>query len=146
MTSPHPLIVTDSAQIGVIALDARRVAVLGIKPESRKDQPAYYVPAYLDSVGVEVIPVPVYYPEAKEILGLPVERDLQRLRDIDIVVVFRRSEDVADHVSALLALRPKCVWLQSGIRDDASALRLADAGIAVVQDRCIMVEHRRARH
>ncbi|MCA9578967.1 MAG: CoA-binding protein [Polyangiales bacterium] len=146
MTSPHPLIVTEPAQVGVIALDARRVAVLGIKPDTHKDQPAYYVPAYMDTVGIEVIPVPVYYPEVKEILGLPVERDLQRLHDIDVVVVFRRSEDVADHVRALLALRPKCVWLQSGIRDDASALSLADAGIAVVQDRCFMVEHRRARH
>ena len=121
MTSPHPLIITEPAQFGVLALDARRVAVLGIKPDTHRDQPAYYVPAYLDSVGVEVIPVPVYYPEVKELLGLPVERDLRRLRDIDIVVVFRRSEDVAEHVPALLAVRPKCVWLQSGIRDDASA-------------------------
>jgi len=145
MTSPHPLIITDPAQIGVIALDARRVAVLGIKPDSHRDQPAFYVPAYLDSVGVEVIPVPVYYPEVKEILGLPVERDLRRLRDIDVFVVFRRPADVADHVAALMAIRPKCVWLQSGIRDDESALTLANAGIAVVQDRCIMVEHRRAR-
>ena len=84
MTSPHPLLITEPAQIGVLALDARRVAVLGIKPDSHRDQPAYYVPAYLDSVGIEVIPVPVYYPEVKEILGLPVERDLRRLRDIDI--------------------------------------------------------------
>ncbi|MBK6581020.1 MAG: CoA-binding protein [Sandaracinaceae bacterium] len=145
MTSPHPLLITEPAQIGVLALDARRVAVLGIKPDSHRDQPAYYVPAYLDSVGIEVIPVPVYYPEVKEILGLPVERDLRRLRDIDICVVFRRSEDVADHVPALIAMRPKCVWMQSGIRDDEAALTLAKAGIAVVQDRCIMVEHRRAR-
>jgi hypothetical protein len=99
----------------------------------------------MDSVGIEVIPVPVYYPDVKEILGLPVERDLQRLRDIDVVVVFRRSPDVAEHVPALLALRPKCVWLQSGIRDDDAAQTLADAGIAVVQNKCFMVEHRRAR-
>ena len=93
-----------------------------------------------------MIPVPVYYPGVTEILGLPVERDLRRLRDIDICVVFRRPEDIEEHVPALLALRPQCVWFQSGIRNEAAAATLAEAKIAVVQDRCIMVEHRRARH
>ena len=62
---------------------------------------------------------------------------------VDIVDVFRRSAQVADHADEMLALRPDLVWLQSGIRNDAVARVLEDAGIPVVQDRCLMVEHRR---
>ena len=145
MSPPHPLIITDNAQIGAILLDARRVAVLGMKPDERSHEPAHYVPAFLDGMGIQVIPVPVYYPDVTEILGLPVERDRGSLRDIDVVQVFRRSEDVPEHVPEILRLRPKTVWFQSGIRNDEVALHLAESGIAVVQDRCMMVESRRAR-
>jgi len=62
---------------------------------------------------------------------------------VDILDVFRRSAQVADHADEMLALRPGLVWLQSGIRNDAVARVLEDAGIPVVQDRCLMVEHRR---
>ena len=64
---------------------------------------------------------------------------------IDVVDVFRRPDALMDHLDDLLAMSPlpKCVWLQSGIRNDAFAVRLESAGIAVVQDRCLMVEHRR---
>jgi len=64
---------------------------------------------------------------------------------IDLVDVFRASTHVAAHVDEILALapRPRCVWLQLGVRDDVSARRLEAAGITVIQDRCIMVEHRR---
>ena len=61
---------------------------------------------------------------------------------IDMVNVFRRSQDVEPHLEDILAARPKSVWMQSGIRDDRVAERLARAGIKVVQDRCLMVEHR----
>ena len=141
----HPLLVTDKAQIGALVLDARRVAVLGIKPETHRHQPAHYVPAYMDSVGVQVIPVPVYYPDVSEILGLPVERDLRALRDIDIVQVFRRPDDIPAHIDDILALHPALVWFQSGIQNDEAARIFIDAGIPVVQNRCMMVEHRRAR-
>ena len=131
-------------QIDAILADARRVAVLGIKPETHADQPAHYVAAYAKAAGLEVIPVPVYYPEVREILGAPVVRRLEELpRPVDIVDVFRRSEDVPAHLEALLALGPRCVWLQSGIRHDGVAEALARAGIAVVQDRCLLVELRR---
>ncbi len=139
-------LIVDPAQIAAVAASAHRVVVLGIKPESARSQPAHYVPAYLVGAGVEVVPVPVYYPDVTEILGEPVVRDLRSVRGhVDIVDVFRRSEDVADHVDDLIALRPTTVWLQSGIRDDVSAERLARAGIQVVQDRCLMVEHRYGR-
>jgi predicted CoA-binding protein len=120
----------------------KRIAVLGIKTESY--QPAYYVPQYLVKVGLEVIPVPVYYPNVMEILGQKVYRKLSDIPgEIDLVDVFRRSEDINQHVDDLLAKKPKAVWFQSGIRNDEVAARLAQAGIKVVQDRCLMVEHRR---
>src|SRR5690606_11149304 len=109
-------------------------------------EPSFYVPAYLADVGVDIVPVPVYYPCITEILGVPVVRDLRAIRGrVDIVDVFRRSADVIDHVPDLIALRPTTVWLQSGIRNEEAAELLARAGIQVVQDRCLMVEHRRAR-
>jgi uncharacterized protein len=137
-------LVTDDAEVRHIAAAARRVVVLGIKPESRAAAPAHYVPAYLARAGIELVPVPVYYPDVTEILGYPVQRDLRVIEgQVDMVDVFRRSADVAGHVDDLIALRPPVVWLQSGIRNDAAAERLARAGIRVVQDRCLMVEHRR---
>ena len=62
--------------------------------------------------------------------------------ELDLVNVFRRSHDVGAHVDDILAKKPKAVWLQLGIRDDSVAEKLAKAGIKVVQDRCLMVEHR----
>jgi uncharacterized protein len=121
----------------------RRVAVLGIKTEEQSFQPAFYVADYLASAGLEVIPVPVYYPDATEILGRKVYRKLSAVPgEIDLVDVFRRSQDIDAHVEDILAAKPKAVWFQSGIRNDAVAERLAKAGIKVVQDRCLMVEHR----
>jgi predicted CoA-binding protein len=141
------LIEHDERAVADLIRSARRVAVLGIKPETRAMKPAHYVPAYLAAAGLEVIPVPVYYPEVTHILGYPVYR---RVRDvpgppgsIDIVDVFRSSPDVAAHLEDLLAARPRAVWLQLGIRDDAVAETLARAGILVVQDRCLMVAHQR---
>jgi predicted CoA-binding protein len=122
----------------------KRVAVLGIKTEKQSGEPAFYVPAYLASAGLEVIPVPVYYPEVEQILGRPVFRKLADIPgEIDLVNVFRRPADIDQHVDDILAKRPAAVWFQSGIRNDAAAERLARAGIKVVQDRCLMVEHRR---
>ena len=124
-------------------LDAtRRVAVLGIKIEP--DRPAHFVPAYVQQAGFEIVPVPVYYPDVTEILG---ERVYRRIADvpgeIDLVNVFRRSRDVPPHVDDIIAKMPKAVWMQSGIRHDEAAERLARAGIDVVQDHCLMVELRR---
>ncbi|MFT4046971.1 MAG: CoA-binding protein [Solimonas sp.] len=122
----------------------RRIAVLGIKTERQADQPAFYVARYLVDAGFEVVPVPVYYPDATVILGRPVYR---RLADIpggvDLVDVFRRPQDLAQHVDDIVAARPKAAWFQLGIRNDEAAARLRAAGIQVVQDRCLMVEHRR---
>jgi len=137
--------VRDPARIAEIAGRARRVAVLGIKTEAQSGQPAFYVAEYLAQAGVEVIPVPVYYPDVQQILGKPVYRRVADVPGpIDIVDVFRRPSDVEAHVDDIIAARPAAVWMQSGIRNDAAAERLARAGIEVVQDRCLMVDHRRA--
>jgi predicted CoA-binding protein len=135
---------TSDAQLRELLDRTRRIAVLGIKTPAAAGQPAHYVPAYLQQAGFELVPVPVYYPEATEILGAPVYRRMQDVPgSIDLVCVFRRPQDLAAHLSDLLAARPRAVWLQSGIRDDAFAAALLEAGIEVVQDRCLMVEHRR---
>jgi predicted CoA-binding protein len=123
---------------------AGRIAVLGIKTEAQDDQPAFYVPEYLAGAGLEVIPVPVYYPDVTAILGRPVYRRLVDVPgDLDMVDVFRRAKDLEGHLEDILAKRPRSVWLQLGIRNDAFAEKLAAAGIDVVQDRCLMVDHRR---
>jgi len=131
-------------QLRKLLATTRRVAVLGIKTEAQADQAAFYVPQFLAKAGVEVVPVPVYYPEVKTILGKPVHRSLAEVPGaIDLVDVFRRPSDVAKHVPDLVAKKPRAVWLQLGIRNDEAAETLAKAGIDVVQDRCLMVEWRR---
>jgi predicted CoA-binding protein len=136
-------ILTETARIRALLAETKTVAVLGIKTEAQAGQPAFYVPHYLAAVGYEVIPVPVYYPEVTHILGQRVYRRLVEIPvELDLVDVFRRAEDLPGHVEDIVAKRPKAVWLQSGIRHDAVAQQLAEAGIKVVQDRCMMVDHR----
>jgi predicted CoA-binding protein len=118
-----------------------RIAVVGIKMEAH--QPAFYVPSYLKNAGFEIIPVPVYYPDATDILGEKVYRMLSEFpEEIDLVNIFRRSHDVPKHTEDILTKNPKAVWMQSGIQNDEVAEVLAKAGIKVVQNLCLMVEHR----
>ena len=125
-----------SEQIGALILQTKRIAVLGIKTEAQADQPSVYVPLYMQKAGYEIIPVPVYYPEATEILGEKVYRRLSDVPgDIDMVDVFRRPRDINGHVEDILSKNPKSVWFQSGIRNDGAAEIFAKAGIKVVQDR-----------
>jgi predicted CoA-binding protein len=143
MTISNPHLLADS-DIAALLARTKRIAVLGIKTEAQRGQPAIEVPRYLDGAGFEIVPVPVYYPEVTTILGKPVFRRLVDVPGpIDLVDVFRKSTDLEAHFEDIVAKRPSAVWLQSGIRDDAFAARLAAAGIDVVQDRCLMVEHRR---
>ena len=137
-------LVEDEAGIRGILEESRRVAVLGIKPESRAGQPAHYVARYLRDAGYEVVPVPVYYPDVTEILGEPVYREVSAVPgEVDLVDVFRRPKDIPPHVDDIIAKKPKAVWFQLGIRNDEAAERLARAGIRVVQNRCTMADHRR---
>ena len=137
--------IVEPQAIRELVLQTKRIAVLGIKTEAQADQPSVYVPMYLQKAGLEIIPVPVYYPDVTAILGKKVYRKLADIPEgIDMVDVFRRAPDIKGHVEDILAKIPKSVWFQSGIRNAAAAETFAKAGIKVVQDRCLMVEHRRA--
>jgi predicted CoA-binding protein len=136
-------LVESPEQIRQLIMQTHRIAVLGIKTEAQAGQPSVYVPQYLLRAGFEIIPVPVYYPEITEIFGTPVYRRLVDVPGgVDLVDVFRRPQDIDGHIEDILSKKPKAVWFQSGIRNDRAAERFARAGIQVVQDRCLMVEHR----
>ena len=137
-------IVTTADGIAAILQTTRRIAVLGIKTESQAGQPSIEVPRYMQEQGFDIVPVPVYFPEVTTILGRPVVRRLAEVSPpADMVNVFRRSEDVAAHLDDLLAARPAVVWMQLGISNESVAQSLAQAGIKVVQNRCLMVDHAR---
>ena len=130
------------AQIKTLLENTHRIAVLGMKPDP--DQPAYYVPDHAEHAGYDIVPVPVYYPDLTEIMGKKVYRRLTDIPGgIDMVNVFRRPKDIPPHVDDIIAKKPKSVWFQLGIRNDAAAEKLARAGIDVVQDHCLLVELRR---
>ena len=114
----------------------KRMAVLGIKTAS--NEAAYLGPLRAQQAGIEVIPVPVYFPEVTEILGQAVYRTLVDVPgELDLVNVYRKPSDLPQHVDDIIAKHPKAVWFQLGIRNDAVAEHLARAGIDVVQDQCV---------
>ena len=134
-------LIEDDARIGELLRGATRVAVLGIKTEAQSDQAAFYVAAHVAAHGGEVIPIPVHYPEATEILGKKVYRKVADVPGtIDVLDVFRKPSDIPAHLPDILAKKPRAVWFQLGIRNDAAAEELARAGIQVVQDHCLKVE------
>lgn len=122
---------------------ARTVAVLGA--HSDPGRAAHYVPAYLAQNGYRIIPVnPAKAGET--LFGERVRETLAEIGErVDVVDVFRRSELVAGHLDDILAMDPppRLVWLQKGIRDDATAAKLRAADIEVIQDRCMLADHRR---
>ena len=133
-------LIETSQQIDAILPSLKTIAILGIKTAD-SGAAAFYVPEHAQSAGIRIILVPVYYPDVTEILG---EKVYRRLADIpeplDAVIVFRRPKDIPAHLDDMLAAHPKVVWMQLGIRNDAVAAQLVQAGIDVVQDRCLMVE------
>ena len=124
---------------GPILRRARRIAIVGLGDSPWR--PAYGVAAYLQRAGYTIVPV---HPRAETVLGEPGVATLAeaaRGGPIDIVDVFRRSDAIPELVADCVALRPLLVWLQVGIRHDAAAQQLEAAGIRVVQDRCLAVDH-----
>jgi predicted CoA-binding protein len=118
----------------------RTVAVLGMKAPDG-NPPGHFVPAYAQQAGMRIFPVPVLYPGITELLGERVYRRVAEIPErVDLVDVFRRPADIPAHLDDILAARPRAVWFQSGIRNDAAAETLARAGIDVVQDRCLLIE------
>jgi len=139
-------LINDRHGIADLLKNSKVVAVLGMKRDENQDKPAYAVPMYLKAHGYDIIPLPVKYPEVKEVAGLHAYQTLAEIpSDVDIVDVFRAPRDIDRHVADILAKKPKAVWFQSGIRNDSAAEKLARAGIKVVQDRCMKVELARLR-
>ena len=139
MSARHPNLVESDEAIAVLVRAARVAAVVGMKDESRSSEPAFVIPRMIVEHGIEVIPV---NPTIASSLGRKAHARLADvLEDFDIVNVFRRPDRIPALADEILALprRPRVVWLQSGIRNDAAALKLAEAGIQVVQDACLGV-------
>lgn len=116
-----------------------RVAVLGAT--DRPHKAGFYVAEYLRSRGYEVLPVSPRL-AGTELFGRAVVAALAELENVDLVDVFRRPETLPGHLDELIALAPRAVWFQLGIRNDAVAAALEEAGIEVVQDRCALADHR----
>ena len=129
----------DRDRLVQLVRNARRIAVVGL---SRKpERPSHSVAAYLQRAGYTIVPV---HPAGGVTLGEQVHPDLRSAAaggPIDIVNVFRRSEHIPALLDQLLEVHPPLVWLQQGIRHDDVARRLEAAGIAVVMDRCLAVDH-----
>lgn len=138
----HEHLVDSAEGIRRVLATTHRIAVLGIKEGDHR--PAFFVPEYAQRAGFDIVPVPVFYPDATEMLGQPVYRTISDIPgDIDMVNVFRKPQDIPQHLDDIIAKKPKTVWFQLGIRNDEAAERLAREGIDVVQDRCLLVELRR---
>ena len=132
---------TSDADLRKILERCRSIAVVGVKAGAEDD--AFRVPRYMQAHGYRILPVS---PKLAHVLG---ERAFPSLAavdtPIDLVNLFRAPQHLPAHADEILALDPLpfAAWFQLGIRHDESAGRLRDAGLRVVQDRCLMVEHRR---
>lgn len=129
------------ASLREILARCRTIAVVGIKAGAEDD--AFRVPRYLQAHGYRILPV---NPRLERVLGEPCARSLGDVAEpIDLVDLFRAPRHLPAHVDEILALapRPFAAWFQLGIRHEEAAQRLREAGVRVVQDRCLMVEHAR---
>lgn len=128
-------------EIRRIFAECRTIAVVGLS--SKYDRPSNGVAAYMQDLGYEVIAV---NPNETEVFGNTAYPDLASVpKKIDLVDVFRRSDEAGKVVDQAIAVRAKAVWMQEGVIDKEAAQRAADAGLMVVMDRCWLKEHRRLR-
>ena len=140
-------VVESEETLSEIVRSIRTVAVIGIKSGSDPDAPAFAIPSMLRSRGIRIHGV---NPKVREFHGEPVVPDIASVPErVDLVEIFRRSENVPAHADEILALppekRPSIVWMQTGIRNDGAARRLTEAGIDVVMNRCLGVYAARYR-
>ena len=137
----HANVIDNDEQIRQILKQSRTIAVVGIKDETREYEAAHSVPAYLYKHGYKIIPVtPVY----KSFFGIPTVPSLLDIKEpVDIVQVFRAPANIPPHAEEALRLKPKVFWMQTGIRHQQAAHKLAAAGILVVQDHCMYMDHLR---
>jgi uncharacterized protein len=119
----------------------RVVAVVGLS--AKPDRPSYKVANYLKEQGYNIIPV---NPAEKEILGELCYPDLASIPEsVDVVNVFRRSEEVPPIVEEAIRIGAKAVWMQEGVINEEAAARAREAGLMVVMDKCMRKEHRKLR-
>lgn len=120
---------------------SKTIAVVGLS--SDRLRPSYEVAAYLQSAGYKIIPV---NPNETEVLG---QKSYARLEDVpepvDIVDVFRRPENVPPIADSAIAIRAKVLWLQQGITNEAAAAKSSASGLTVIEDACLLVEHKKRR-
>jgi predicted CoA-binding protein len=129
----------DDAAIRALLEKPKRIVVVGLSPKPHRD--SHRIARYLQEHGYEVVPV---YPREDEILGQKVYRRVQDVPGaIDLVDVFRRSESLPAVFDDILASEARAVWTQLGCVDEDGARRAREAGLTVVMDRCILVEHAR---
>lgn len=118
---------------------AKTIAVVGLSDKSDRD--SHRVAAYMQQMGYRILPV---NPAVAEVLG---EKSYARLEDvqepIDIVNIFRRPEAVPEIVTSAIAVSAKAVWMQLGIAHNAAADQARSAGLQVVMNKCLLIEHRR---
>jgi len=120
---------------------SRTVAVVGLS--SKPDRPSYKVASYLKEQGYKIIPV---NPAEKEILGELCYPDLASIPElIDVVDIFRRSEEVLPIVKEAIKIGAKAVWMQEGVINEEAAARAREAGLMVVMDKCMRKEHLKLR-
>jgi predicted CoA-binding protein len=118
--------------------ETKSIAVVGFS--RRPNRAGYYVPAYLQAQGYRIIPVNPYLDHA---LGEPAYPDLAAIDgDVDLVLIFQRSENVPPFVDQAIDIGAKSVWMQAGIVNETAAAKAREAGLDVVQNACMMVEHR----
>lgn len=119
--------------------DTSVIAVVGLSDD--RSRPSYGVARYLQSAGYRIVPV---NPNVREVLGEQAYSDLASVPfPVDLVDLFRRSDQVGQHIHEAVAVGAKAIWMQLGVRDDAAARHAREHGLGVVSNRCIAVEHRR---
>ncbi len=130
---------TPEKTIQKILADTKTIAVVGLS--SRRERAGHYVPAYLQRQGYRIIPV---NPNLDEALGETAYPDLPSIPEpVDLVLIFRRSEAVPPFVEQAIQISARAVWMQLRIVNQEAAQKAHAAGLDVVMDRCIMVEHRK---
>ena len=125
--------------IDKILKDSHVVAVVGLS--TNKERPSYGVSDYLKEHGYKVIPV---NPNEDTILGERCYPSLMSIDEqVDVVDIFRRSEDVAEIVDEAITIGARVVWMQEGVVNERAAKKARDAGLEVIMDMCMMKEHRK---
>lgn len=134
-----PLVTDKQQTIEYILANAKTIAVVGLSSEKYKA--GYYVPEYLQQEGYRIIPVNPYLDSA---LGEKAYAELSAVPDpVDLVLIFQRSENVPPFVDEAIDIGAKMIWMQLGIMNQEAAEKAQAAGLKVVQNACMLVEHRR---